>query len=70
MDSFEEFSSGMTVITIVSLVATFLLNTGRALGCFKLSRKCLVLLDRGILGKGNVYVMQNFLQNDIRVNVQ
>ena len=56
MDSFEEFPLGITVITIVSLVATFLLNTGRALSCFKLSKECLVLLDRGILGKGNVYV--------------
>ena len=60
MDSFEEFSSEMTVITIVSLVATFLLNTGRALGCFKLSKECLVLLDRGILGKGNVYVKTSY----------
>ena len=60
MDSFEEIPSGITVITIVSLFATFLLNTGRALSCFKLSKECLVLLDRGILGKGNVYVKTSY----------
>ena len=56
MDSFEEFPTGITVINIVALIAIFLLNTGRALSCFKLSKECLVLLDRGILGKGNVHV--------------
>ena len=43
MDSFEEFTPGITVINIVSLVATFLLNTDRALSCIKLSKECLVL---------------------------
>ena len=56
MDSFEEFTPGITVINIIALIATFLLNTNRALSCIKLSRECLVLLKRGILGKRNLYV--------------
>lgn len=53
MDSFEEFTPGITVINIIALI---LLNTNRALSCIKLSRECLVLLKRGILGKRNLYV--------------
>ena len=56
MDSFDELTPGITVINIVVLIATFLLNTDRALSCIKLSKECLVLLNRGILGKRNVYV--------------
>ena len=56
MDSFDELSPGITVINIVALIATFLLNTDSALSCIKLSRECLVLLNRGILGKRNLYV--------------
>ena len=60
MDSFEEFTPGITVINIVALIATFLLNTDRALSCIKLSRECLVLLKRGILGKRNLYVKTSY----------
>ena len=56
MDSFDELSPGITVINIVALIATFLLNTNRALSCIKLSKECLVLLHRGTLGKRNLYV--------------
>ena len=56
MESFDELTPGITVINIVVLIATFLLNTDRALSCIKLSGECLVLLYRGILGKRNVYV--------------
>ena len=56
MDSFDELAPGITVINIVVLIATFLLNTDRALSCIKLSKECLVLLNRGILGKRNLYV--------------
>ena len=56
MDSFDELSPGITVINIVALIATFLLNTNRALSCIKLSKECLVLLHRVTLGKRNLYV--------------
>ena len=60
MDSFEEFTLAITVINIVALIAIFLLNTDRALSCIKLSRECLVLLKRGILGKRNLYVKTSY----------
>ena len=62
MDSFEEFPPGITVINIVSFVATFLLTTDRASSCIKLSKECLVLLNRGILGKGNEDVKTYYKQ--------
>ena len=43
MESFDELTPGITVINIVALIATFLLNTDSALSCIKLSRECLVL---------------------------
>ena len=60
MDSFDELTLGITVINIVVLIATFLLNTDRALSCIKLSKECLVLLHRGILGKRNLYVKTSY----------
>ena len=60
MDSFDELTPGITVINIVALIATFLLKTNRALSCIKLSKECLVLLHRGILGKRNLHVKTSY----------
>ena len=66
MDCFHELTPGITVINIVALIATFLLNTNRALSCIKLSKECLVLLHRGILGKTSYRMIYELMFSSYR----